>query len=338
MLTGIKTVDGFLWFGKLHHRFLQIVKSPLCQHMVFLVKMKQVIPNGLFGQYFGIANDDNSVACASHGYVQPTWIIKKTDSLIFVGADTRHDYNILLSTLESVNASNFNILKWNEWVVNIEHVAPRSFKSPTCYLIQFSVQWSLMLHVLNEIRTLSLVGCDYSNLLWFDTRAQKTCGDLFNIGCFRSVQVGCARTSYFFLAQRNVEKHGSIWHGPREVHAAKDTVLGTHTVLQRTFVEEIGGKLGKAWVHTILHFQTERPDSKYYKALKQGLRKASFSGWFTHHYWAQLAMITDEDELNKWKVNTDIETTKLTVIPVLHPKQREPCTRVRWPALIRRSG
>ena len=110
-------LSGSLWFGKLHHRFLQIIKSPLCQHMVFLAKMKQGIPDGLFGQYFGIANDNNSVACASHGYVQPTWIIKKTDSLIFVGADTRHDYNIFLLILESVNASNFNILKMERVII-----------------------------------------------------------------------------------------------------------------------------------------------------------------------------------------------------------------------------
>ena len=117
MAVEMKCCPGLFGLGNCIIDSFRLLRASSVSTWFSLQKRKQGIPDGLFGQYFGIANDNNSVACASHGYVQPTWIIKKTDSLIFVGADTRHDYNIFLLILESVNASNFNILKMERVII-----------------------------------------------------------------------------------------------------------------------------------------------------------------------------------------------------------------------------
>ena len=121
MLTGIETVDGLFGFGELHHRFFEIVEGALDEDAILLVKVQQVVPDGLFGQHFGIADDDNAVAGPRQRHVQPARIVQETDALIFVGSHARHDDEILLSTLESIHTGYFNILQsipnpkwWNE--------------------------------------------------------------------------------------------------------------------------------------------------------------------------------------------------------------------------------
>lgn len=64
MLTGIEAVDGFLRFGKLHHRLFEIVQRSFDQDPVLFVEMKQVIPNGLLGQHLRVTHDDDPVPCS----------------------------------------------------------------------------------------------------------------------------------------------------------------------------------------------------------------------------------------------------------------------------------
>ena len=113
MLARIETIDRFLWLGKLHHRLFEIVQGALDQNAVLLVEVKQMVPDGLFGQHFWIANDNNAVARSRQGHVQAARIVQEADALVLVRAHARHDDKVLLSTLKGIHASNFNILQSN---------------------------------------------------------------------------------------------------------------------------------------------------------------------------------------------------------------------------------
>lgn len=113
MLTRIETIDRFLWFGKLHHRFLKIVQCSFDQNTILFVEMEQMVPNGLLGQHFRIANDNNAVTGPRQSHVQAARIVQETDALVLVRTYARHDDEIFLSPLKSIHASNFNILQTN---------------------------------------------------------------------------------------------------------------------------------------------------------------------------------------------------------------------------------
>jgi len=111
MLTGIEAVDGLLGFGELHHRLFEVVQSSFDQHPVLFVKVEQVVPDGLLGQHFGIAHDDDPVARSGQSHVQSAGIVEEANALVFVGSDARHDDEIFLSALESVHTGDFDILQ-----------------------------------------------------------------------------------------------------------------------------------------------------------------------------------------------------------------------------------
>lgn len=48
--------------------------------------------------------------CSSESHVQSARIVEETDSLVFIGSDTRQDDEIFLSALEGINAGNLNLL------------------------------------------------------------------------------------------------------------------------------------------------------------------------------------------------------------------------------------
>lgn len=54
---------------------------------------------------------NDSVPCPSESYIETPGIIQETNSLMFIGSDARQNDEILLSPLESINASNFHFLK-----------------------------------------------------------------------------------------------------------------------------------------------------------------------------------------------------------------------------------
>ena len=74
------------------------------------------------------------------------------------------------------------------------------------YLIKFGVQRSLMLHALHQISSLTFIGSDNADLLWFNSRFQKARSNFLNVRCFRPIKVRRPRACNFFLAQRDVKE------------------------------------------------------------------------------------------------------------------------------------
>ena len=91
MLPGIEAIDGLLWLGELHHRLLQVVESPLCKDVVLLVEVQQMVPDGLLGQHFGVADNDDAIAGSSHSHVETARVVEEANPLIFIGSDAGHD-------------------------------------------------------------------------------------------------------------------------------------------------------------------------------------------------------------------------------------------------------
>ena len=50
-------------------------------------------------------------------------------------------------------------------------------------------------------------------------------------------------------------------------------------------------------MHTVLDLQPDRPDAQDDQALEKRLTKARASCLLAHDYWAELAVVADEDEL-----------------------------------------
>ena len=50
-------------------------------------------------------------------------------------------------------------------------------------------------------------------------------------------------------------------------------------------------------MHAVLHLQTDGPDAQNHQTLKQGLGQARFGRLLTHDHRAQLAVISNKDEL-----------------------------------------
>lgn len=79
-----------------------------------------------------------------------------------IGTDTRQNDVVFLPSLESVDAGDLDLL------------------------VEFDIQGAAVLHVLDDERTLALVGCDDANLVGLDAGTQETCCDLFDIRRLRS--------------------------------------------------------------------------------------------------------------------------------------------------------
>lgn len=59
--------------------------------------------NAYLGKNFRVADDNDSVLSSGESNVETAGIVEETDALVFVGAHTRHDDQVLLSPLECVD-------------------------------------------------------------------------------------------------------------------------------------------------------------------------------------------------------------------------------------------
>lgn len=76
-------------------------------------------------------------------------------------------------------------------------------------------------------------------------------------------------------------------------------LTGSDTVLERPLVEDVGGEGAERRVHAVLHLQADGPDPQHHQPLEERLRQPGLGGFFTHHDGAQLAVVTDKNQL--WK-------------------------------------
>lgn len=64
---GVDGVDELAGFAELHEALTEVVQGPLHQHLLLLVVIEEVIPEGLLGQGLGVAHDDHPVPGSSTG-------------------------------------------------------------------------------------------------------------------------------------------------------------------------------------------------------------------------------------------------------------------------------
>lgn len=58
---GVDGVDELAGFAELHQALAQVVQGPLHQHLLLLVVIEEVIPEGLLGQGLGVPHNDHPV-------------------------------------------------------------------------------------------------------------------------------------------------------------------------------------------------------------------------------------------------------------------------------------
>lgn len=192
---------------------------------------------------------------------------------MFVASDTTQDDIIFLSTLEGVNARDFDLL------------------------VQVFLQGAVVLHVVDDIRPLTFVRRNDTNLVRSHTRPEELGNHLFDVARLGAIEERGTAGRNLFVAEILVKKHRRLWHGPREIDVFADSLGSSDTILQSAFVEHVGGKLRQAWVHSVLDLQTNGSVTEDDEPFKQRLRKTSPRSFLVHDDGTELLMIADKDDL-----------------------------------------
>ena len=109
-----------------------------------------------------VSQNHNAILGTRERDVQPTWVIKEADSLMLVAPHAAENDVVLLSALERVDAGDFYLL------------------------VKVLLEGAIELHIGDDIRSLTLVGCDDSDLARHNTSLEELGYHLFDIGCLRS--------------------------------------------------------------------------------------------------------------------------------------------------------
>ena len=206
-------------------------------------------------------------------HVQASRVVEEADALVIVGAHTRQDDEVLLASLEGVHAGHLDLL------------------------VELLMQRARVLHVLDEVGALALVGRDDADLARFDARLEELGGDLLDHGRLGAIQIGRAAARDLLLAHRAVEEHGLLGLRPRKVQARYEALGGRDAVLQRAVVEDVGWKGGESRMHAILDLESNGPNAEHDEALEQRLAEAGTCRLLAHDDRAELAVVADEYEL-----------------------------------------
>ena len=108
-------------------------------------------------QDFRVPENDNSIFSTSKSDIQAAWVVQETDPLMFVASNAAENDVILLSPLECINASDFDLL------------------------VEVLFKGSVELHIIDDVGALPLVRGDNSDLRWDDTRFEELRNNLFNV-------------------------------------------------------------------------------------------------------------------------------------------------------------
>ena len=109
-------------------------------------------------------------------YVQTAWIVQEANALMFVGSDTRQNDDVLFSALKGVHASYFD------------------------FLIELLMQGTAVLHVLDQVGSLTFVRGDDADLVGLDAGFEEFGGNLLHHRGLVSIQVGGSAARYLLLA------------------------------------------------------------------------------------------------------------------------------------------
>lgn len=112
-------------------------------------------------QYFRVPEDHYTIFRTGESNVETTWVIQETYPLVFITPDTTENNVVLLSSLEGVHARHFH------------------------FLVEVFLQRPIELHIIDDIRALTLVRSNDTDLRWNNTRLEELGDDLLNVGGFR---------------------------------------------------------------------------------------------------------------------------------------------------------
>ena len=109
----------------------------------------------------------------------------------------------------------------------------------------------------------------------------------------------------------------------------------THSILERTLIEEVWGETRQFWMHSILYFQPEWTNSQDNQSLEQWLWQASTSCLLAHHHWAQLAMVSNQDQLGKYHISFRNKYCRIQHIRSVTNHPKHACTHAHTHKPIR---
>lgn len=135
--------------SKLHIGLFEIAESALNKAAIFLVMAQQVVPEGLPREHLGIAQHNHTVLGTSQGDVETARVVQEANALMLVAANTAHDDEVLLTTLEGVDRADLNLI------------------------VKLSAQGASSAHVIHDKDALAFIRGDDTDLIGSDSRAKE---------------------------------------------------------------------------------------------------------------------------------------------------------------------
>jgi hypothetical protein len=108
-------------------------------------------------EHFRIAEYNDSVLCTRESDVQPPRVIQKSDSLVFIAPDAAEDNVVFLATLKSIHGCHLY------------------------FLVKVLLQRTVVLHIVDDVRTLSLIRRHNANLARYNTRLEEFCDNFLDV-------------------------------------------------------------------------------------------------------------------------------------------------------------
>ena len=104
-----------------------------------------------------VAENHHAILGTRQRNVQPARIVQESNALVLVAPNAAQDDVVLLSALEGVDAGNFDLF------------------------VKVLLERAVELHIVDDVRPLSLVWCDHSDLAGNDTGLEELGNDLLDI-------------------------------------------------------------------------------------------------------------------------------------------------------------
>ena len=104
--------------------------------------IQQIVPKIMLCKNSCISEDNQTVFGTCQCNIESPWIIEETDSWSFIAPNTRKKYEVLFSTLETIDGCHFN------------------------FFVKLRVELALLLHEVQDKGTLAFIRCNYSDLIW----------------------------------------------------------------------------------------------------------------------------------------------------------------------------
>lgn len=262
--TGLEQLQEGLAHGR---------KTALHQQALLLEIHDEMVPERVTSQHPGIPQHHQSVSGTREGHIETPGIGEESNALVVVGTDAGEDDVVLLTALESIDGGHFDL--------GVEVLAEGAGE----------------LHVLLDEGPLAVVWGDDTDLGGQDTGAQEAGDDALALGGLKPVQVRGTAGAHLLRTGTHQEEHRGGGIGPWEIQGLPRSLTSSHAILQTAIVKGVGGEGTKARMHTILDLQADWATSQKDETLEEGLVEAGTGCLLVHDDGAELAVVTDEDEL-----------------------------------------